>query len=88
MLKTAEKKKIITDVTGNEKNTGDISAQIALLTSKILQLNDHLRINIHDTGAKRGLLCNVGQRKKMLRYLKANQPKKYEEILVKLGLRK
>lgn len=86
MLSTEEKKKIIQDITGDEKNTGSAEAQIALLTEKILRLNEHLKKNIHDN--KRGLLKNIGQRRRLLKYLRVNSPKKYEEVLAKLGLRK
>ena len=88
MLTTEEKKKAIKKVSGDEKNTGAADAQISLLTEKILKLNDHLKKNIHDFSSKRGLLCNVGQRRKLLKYLKRSDPKKYEEVLAKLGLRK
>ena len=86
MLSTEDKKKIIKDIVGNEKNTGATEAQIALLTQKILKLNEHLKKNIHDS--KRGLLKNVGRRRKLLKYLRVSNPKKYEEVLIKLGLRK
>lgn len=88
MLTTEEKKKAIKKVGSDEKNTGSASVQISLLTEKILKLNDHLRTNIHDFSSKRGLLCNVGQRRKLLKYLKNSDPKGYENVLAKLGLRK
>ncbi|HRY59934.1 MAG TPA: 30S ribosomal protein S15 [Patescibacteria group bacterium] len=88
MLTTEEKKKAIKKVVSDEKNTGSANVQISLLTEKILKLNDHLKKNIHDFSSKRGLLKNVGQRRKLLKYLKNSDPKKYEEVLAKLGLRK
>ncbi|MDD5731472.1 MAG: 30S ribosomal protein S15 [Patescibacteria group bacterium] len=87
MLSTEEKKVARTKVS-SEKDTGSVSVQISALTTKILKLNDHLKKNIHDFSSKRGLLKNVGQRRKFLKYLKKSDPKKYEEVLGKLGLRK
>ena len=88
MLSTEEKKKAITKLASNDKDTGSAEVQISLLTEKILKLNDHLRKNIHDFSSKRGLLKNVGQRRKFLKYLRSKDIKKYEEVLAKLGLRK
>jgi len=88
MLSTEEKKTAIQKVTDSEKNSGSADAQISLLTEKILKLNDHLKKNIHDFSSKRGLLKNVGQRRKLLKYLRGSNQKKYEELLGKLGLRK
>jgi len=88
MLSTEEKKAAIKKVSTDDKNTGSANVQISLLTEKILKLNDHLKKNIHDFSSKRGLLKNVGQRRKLLKYLKKSDPKGYEEVLAKLGLRK
>lgn len=88
MLSSEEKRKVMAKVTNDEKNTGSADVQISLLTDKILKLNDHLKKNIHDFSSKRGLLKNVGQRRKLLKYLRRANQKKYEEVLEKLGLRK
>jgi small subunit ribosomal protein S15 len=88
MLTAEEKKKAMTKVNSDEKNTGSADVQISLLTEKILKLNEHLKKNIHDFSSKRGLLKNVGQRRKLLKYLRGSNTKKYEEVLGKLGLRK
>ena len=88
MLSTEEKKTAYMKVSSIANDTGSASVQISALTTKILKLNDHLRKNIHDFSSKRGLLCNVGQRRKILKYLKRSDPKKYEEVLAALGLRK
>ena len=87
MLTTEEKKTVIKKI-ADEKDTGSADVQVALLTEKILKLNDHLKKNIHDFSSKRGLLKNVGQRRKLLKYLRVSNPKKYEVVLEKLGLRK
>jgi len=88
MLTKEEKKQAAKKISSDDKNTGSADVQISLLTTKILKLNEHLRSNIHDFSSKRGLLKNVGQRRKLLKYLRASNPKKYEEVLATLGLRK
>ena len=88
MLTTEEKKTVIKKIAKEDSDTGSADVQVALLTEKILKLNDHLKKNIHDFSSKRGLLKNVGQRRKLLKYLRVSNPKKYEIVLEKLGLRK
>lgn len=88
MLSTEEKKTARAKVGSSEKDTGSAAVQISALTTKILKLNEHLKKNTHDFSSKRGLLKNIGQRRKFLKYLKNSDPKKYEEVLNKLGLRK
>jgi len=87
-LSTEEKKKIIGDHATKEGDTSSPEVQIALLTEKINQFNAHFRKNIHDFGSKRGLLVNIGRRRRLLKYLGKKDPKRYEAILKKLGLRK
>lgn len=87
-LKTEKKKNIVKEMSGGEKNTGSAEVQVALLTEKIKMVNEHMKKNIHDFSAQRGLLKNVGQRRRLLKYLRSSDPKKYEEVLAKLGLRK
>lgn len=88
MLSVEEKRIARSKVSSSEKDTGSASVQISALTAKILKLNEHLKKNIHDFSSKRGLLKNVGQRRKFLKYIRKSDPKKYEEVLGKLGLRK
>ncbi len=78
----------MTRLAGSDSDTGSPAVQITLLTAKIHKLNSHLQKNIHDFSSKRGLLSNVGQRRKMLKYLAKSDPKKYEKTLKELGLRK
>ena len=87
-LRTEEKKRIIDAITFSKGSTGSTEAQIALLTEKIHKLNFHLKKNIHDFSSKRGLLVNVGKRRKLLRYLSSTNPTGYETVLKKLNLRK
>ena len=73
-------------VTAND--TGSSEIQISLLTSRINNLTDHLRNNIHDQSSKRGLLKLVGTRRKLLRYLRSTNPGRYITLINDLGIRK
>ena len=72
----------------DEKDTGSIEVQIAILTKEINDLTAHLKEHTHDYHSKRGLLMKVGQRKSKLNYLMKNDITKYREVINKLGLRK
>lgn len=86
---TKEKKaEIIKKITNNEKNTGDTSAQIALLTERIELLSKHLQNNKKDFVTERSLVKIVNQRKKLLNYLKKHHLEKYRELIEKLNIRK
>jgi small subunit ribosomal protein S15 len=78
---------IFTEYAGNAKNTGDTQGQIALFTYRIEQLTKHLATNKKDFSCKRTLLTLVGQRKKMLNYLKSRDIMEYRALLVKLKIR-
>lgn len=85
----AEKKsKIFSDFGGNEKNTGSIEAQIALLTERITHISKHLKENKKDFSSNRGLLQLVGERKSLLTYLSKHNLQGYRALIEKLGLRK
>lgn len=88
MLTTKEKGKIIKKYKIRDKDTGSISVQIALLTEEMKQLISHLKKHPKDVHSRRGLLRMVDKRKKLLRYLKDNQIRKYNSIVKKLGLKK
>ena len=87
-LTKEEKVKIIKEFGKNEKDTGSIEVQVAILTKEINDLTEHLKVHIHDYHSKRGLLMKVGQRKNKLNYLMKNDITKYREVINKLGLRK
>lgn len=71
-----------------EGDTGSPEVQIALLTQRINNLNEHLQTNKKDHHSRRGLLKMVGQRRGLLNYLKAKDIERYRAIIEKLGLRK
>jgi small subunit ribosomal protein S15 len=89
MSLTKEKKtEIIKDFGKTEKDSGSTEVQIALLTKRINDLTEHFKIHKKDHNSRRGLLKLVGQRRKLLKYLKRTQLEQYREIIKKLGLRK
>ena len=87
MLKT-EKTEIITKFARHEGDTGSPEVQIAVLTSRINNLTEHLRSNNKDHHSRRGLLTMVGQRRSLLNYLQKIDIERYRAIVAELGLRK
>ncbi|MFH1061290.1 MAG: 30S ribosomal protein S15 [Candidatus Omnitrophota bacterium] len=83
-----DKEKIINDFKAHAKDTGSSTVQIALLTSRINELTEHLKMHKKDYSSRVGLLQLVSKRRRLLDYLKKEDFKKYKEILDKLGLRK
>lgn len=82
------KTKIIKEFARDEKDTGSAEVQIAILTSEINALTEHLKNNKQDKHSKRGLLIKVGKRRSLLNYLLKTDVKRYRAITQKLGLRK
>jgi len=86
---TAERKiEIIGEHKGHETDTGSAEVQVALLTNRINDLTEHLKVHRHDYHTQRGLLKLVGQRRRQLAYLNKRDVTRYRAILAKLGLRK
>ena len=89
MYLTKEKiQDIFKDNGSSEKDTGSIEGQIALFTTRINHLTDHLKSNKKDYNTERSLLKMVGKRKSLLSYLKNKDIKRYRAIIKKLSLRK
>lgn len=89
MALTKERKAELTKKFGkNEKDTGSIEVQIAILTEEIRELTEHFKDHPKDNHSKRGLLHKVGQRKSLLNYLIENDVTRYRKIVKDLGLRK
>ena len=82
------KKEIIEKFGRTENDTGSPEVQVALLTSRINHLNEHLKTHKKDHHSRRGLLLMVGQRRGLLDYLKDTDIESYRAIIAKLGLRK
>jgi small subunit ribosomal protein S15 len=87
-LAKEKKIEIIKDFGRTDKDTGSAEVQIALLTKRIQDLTEHFKQNKKDHNSRRGLLKLVGQRRKLLNYLKKKDIEKYREILGRLSLRK
>ena len=83
-----QKKEKIESLKINSKDVGSSAVQIGLLSSKIDNLAIHFKKNKNDKHSTSGLLKAVNRRKRLLEYLKRKNPKSYEEILIKLNLRK
>ena len=88
MLKKQEKENIISDFETHEGDTGSPEVQIALLTNRINELTEHLKIHRKDHASRRGLLKMVGNRSALLKYVRKKDVKRYQEIISRLGLRK
>jgi len=88
MVNKETKQELITKFGGNEKNTGATEVQIALLTARINDLQNHFKANPKDHNSNRGLLKLVGQRRRLLKYVKNNDIDKYRNLISELGLRK
>ena len=86
-LAKEEKAEIIKKFGKDAKDSGSAEVQIALLTQKISELTEHLKINKKDFQGRRGLLMMVGQRKRLLAYVKKQDLQKYRDLIKTLGIR-
>jgi small subunit ribosomal protein S15 len=88
MSNKEEKKNIVVKFGLNETDTGRDAVQVALLTTRISGLTEHLKLNKKDYSTKRGLLKLVGRRKRLLSYIERRDVKRYRELIAELNLRK
>ncbi|OIN98551.1 MAG: 30S ribosomal protein S15 [Desulfovibrionaceae bacterium CG1_02_65_16] len=89
MVMTPEgKTKVIEDFKRHDGDTGSPEVQVALLTERITYLTEHFKVHKKDFHSKTGLLKLVGQRRKLLNYLKNKDIQRYRELIERLGLRK
>lgn len=86
-LDSAKKKEVIAKFARNTEDTGSPEVQVALLTERIAYLTEHLKINKQDHSSRLGLLKLVGQRKRLLRYLKRTGFERYKALIMELGLK-
>jgi len=82
-----EKTNIISEFRTHESDTGSPEVQIAILTKRITQLTEHLREHKHDHSSRRGLLKLVGQRRKLLAYLREKNINRYKSVAERLNIR-
>ena len=88
MILKEKKTQVILDNATHEGDTGSPEVQIAILTARINELTDHLRVHKHDNHSRRGLLMMVGKRRNLLDYLAKKDINRYRAIIAKLGIRK
>ena len=87
-LSAEKKQSIMTEYATHEGDTGSPEVQIAMLTQRILDLTEHLKEHTHDQHSRRGLLLLVGQRRRLLGYLKRVEIGRYRDLIGRLGLRR
>ena len=88
MIQKEKKTQVILDNATHEGDTGSPEVQVAILTARINELTEHLKVHKQDNHSRRGLLKMVGKRRKMLDYLMAKDIERYRAIIAKLGIRK
>ena len=87
-MATLDKQKIVTDYATHDGDTGSPEVQVALLSARIDQLTQHLQGHSKDHASRRGLLKLVGQRRRLLSYLKGHHEQRYKDLIQRLGLRR
>ena len=88
MIRKDQKTVVIDANRTHPTDTGSPEVQIAILTARIGQLTEHLKVHIHDNHSRRGLYKMIGQRRKLLDYLMKKDIERYRAIIAKLGIRK
>lgn len=89
MAITAERRQeLVGEYRTHDGDTGSPEVQIAILTSRIAELSEHLKTHKHDNHSRRGLLLMVGRRNRLLRYLSKKDNERYKALIGRLGLRK
>ncbi|GAA1048386.1 30S ribosomal protein S15 [Arthrobacter russicus] len=87
-LEAAVKQEIMKEYATGEADTGSPEVQIAMLSKRILDLTEHLKVHKHDHHTRRGLMALVGRRKRLLTYLKDTDITRYRTLIERLGLRR
>jgi small subunit ribosomal protein S15 len=87
-IATERKQALIKEYAVNANDTGSPEVQVAILSERINNLTEHLKNHSKDFHSRRGLLMMVGQRRRLLDYVKRKEPKRYEDLVNRLGLRR
>lgn len=82
------KQELIKEFSAKDGDTGSPEVQVAIISERITNLTDHLKTHKKDYHSRRGLLMLVGQRRRLLDYVKAKEVKRYEDLIKRLGLRR
>ena len=88
MISTEKKQKVIADLQKSKTDTGSSAVQVGILTERIKELTEHLKVNKKDFMARRGLLQMVGNRKRHLKYIADHDSQAYLDLIAKLGIRR
>lgn len=88
MITKETKARVVGQVQIHKTDVGSPQAQVAILTQRIKEVTEHLKVNKHDFHSRRGLLQMVGRRKRLLKYLQDKNYEAYQGLIAKLGLRK
>lgn len=88
MIKKEKKQAIINEYARTPGDTGSPEVQVAVLTARIAELTEHLKVNPKDHHSRRGLLKMVGKRRNLLKYLRNTDIERYRSLIERLGLRK
>lgn len=88
MISTEKKQAAIKELQKDKNDTGSSAVQVGILTERIKELTEHLKVNKHDFMARRGLLQAVGKRKRLLKYIAEKDGKAYLDLIQKLGIRR
>lgn len=87
-LTTERKKAILAEYGVHDKDTGSPEAQIALLTKRIAEITEHLKVHKHDHHTRHGLMTLIGRRKRLSKYLQENDIARYRSLIERLGMRR
>ena len=87
-LSKEQKAQIVAEFATHEGDTGSSQVQIALLSTRITEMTEHLKVHKHDHHSRLGLLKMVGRRRRLLKYLRESDPVAYDALIKRLGLRR
>ena len=87
-LATDSKKQVVATYRVHKTDTGSPEVQVAILSQRILQLQDHFKTHRKDHHSRRGLLSMVARRRRLLKYLKSCNPERYKSLILSLGIRR
>lgn len=88
MISSEKKQAVVKDLQTSKNDTGSARVQVGILTERIKELTEHLKVNKKDFAARRGLLQMVGNRKRHLQYIASKDSNAYLELIKKLGIRR
>jgi small subunit ribosomal protein S15 len=87
-LATDSKQQVVASYRVHKTDTGSPEVQVAILSQRILQLQDHFKTHLKDHHSRRGLLSMVARRRRLLKYLKSRNPERYKNLILSLGIRR